>query len=526
MNSIELTFQLSFELWGALFSAVCLLLLFLSHDKNGAVAKALSKLMCVNIFLQIFDCAAYLYRGDTSDFGFFMTRASNFIVFLSEYIIVYLGVAYYYRLLEAKGHKMPKVYKDLIVFVTIIETVALIISQFTNFYYGFDSNNQYYRGTGVYYSFLLEIVVIIIFLVLLIKNKKIIDVNTYNSLLLFITIPVICTILQMFFYGLSLINIGITISIIVLFVVYEYDQLKFIEKQQNDIEHNMDVLRSLACIYISIHSLDLKEDTVTSFVSTEAIDNILDGNKNAAIQIRKVMSLLSSDSYRNQIEEFVDLSTLEERIKGKNVITCEFIGKVNGWCRASFMPIEYDEDGTLRSVTYTVQSINEEKENAKRLMNLSRIDGLTGLLNRLAYENDLEEMKRQNSAMDLTFISLDVNGLKNVNDSLGHEKGDVLLIDAGKCICEVFGDDDASIYRMGGDEFMVITESSEERIAKLCKKFEDVMRKYTDDSYGVLSISYGYCARRENPMKTLKEIVKIADDRMYDMKRKTHNERV
>lgn len=60
--------------------------------------------------------------------------------------------------------------------------------------------------------------------------------------------------------------------------------------------------------------------------------------------------------------EFVDISTLEERLIGENSITHEFTDKILGWCRSRFIPVDYDENGRLLHVLFCIECIEEEKK--------------------------------------------------------------------------------------------------------------------------------------------------------------------
>lgn len=81
-------------------------------------------------------------------------------------------------------------------------------------------------------------------------------------------------------------------------------------------------------------------------------------------------------------------------------------------------------------------------------------DGLTGALNRLAYETDFQAWRKE-SARSLGLVSLDIDGLKLVNDALGHARGDALLRHLVQMI-EDSPERDGRLYRIGGDEFVVL----------------------------------------------------------------------
>ena len=122
--------------------------------------------------------------------------------------------------------------------------------------------------------------------------------------------------------------------------------------------------------------------------------------------------------------------------------------------------------------------IRQEQENAKRLANAQReanIDALTGVKNRHAYLEAEEQLDRQiaeHHAPEFAIVILDVNDLKEINDTQGHHAGDLWIKDACKIICDIFKH--SPVFRLGGDEFAVIAQGSDyECIKDLIGKMSD-----------------------------------------------------
>lgn len=153
------------------------------------------------------------------------------------------------------------------------------------------------------------------------------------------------------------------------------------------------------------------------------------------------------------------------------------------------------------------------------LLYLSNTDGLTGCYNRRAFEEDLEKLAL--SAPDDTFIcaAADVNGLKQTNDSLGHAAGDELLIASAEFLIKIFGSY-GKVYRTGGDEFEILFSADAEQFEQIKEALQHEIDEWKGNIVKGLSFSIGYVARRECPDKTILEMVKAADERMYEEKRK------
>lgn len=150
----------------------------------------------------------------------------------------------------------------------------------------------------------------------------------------------------------------------------------------------------------------------------------------------------------------------------------------------------------------------------ERLIYTSNTDELTGCYNRRAYENDIKKMSEQS---EFVYMAMDVNGLKRVNDTLGHAAGDELLQGAAACMEQCF-DKFGKIYRIGGDEFIAILSVSEEQFQAIRQDFEQTEAGWSGKQVESLTVSYGYVASKEKEWKSMEEIAKVADDRMYESK--------
>ena len=119
-----------------------------------------------------------------------------------------------------------------------------------------------------------------------------------------------------------------------------------------------------------------------------------------------------------------------------------------------------------------------------------------------------------------------MNYLKRTNDTLGHEKGD-LLIRSFSDILKKSKTGKEEIYRIGGDEFVVLFMDANKKFVNM---YENAL-KYNIDQYNLsnelqISTSYGIAFAKENPSLNMTDIIKLADDRMYEMKKQMKAERI
>ena len=141
---------------------------------------------------------------------------------------------------------------------------------------------------------------------------------------------------------------------------------------------------------------------------------------------------------------------------------------------------------------------------------LSECDQLTGLLNRHSYEDRIRRLYKDNAYLKI--CAFDVNGLKTVNDTLGHRAGDELLRGAADCIEAVFGNY-GKCYRIGGDEYMAILENTAPTPEELKNMLNNRTRCWKGSLVSGLSISIGIAESGDG--REIDELIHLADQRMY-----------
>lgn len=184
-----------------------------------------------------------------------------------------------------------------------------------------------------------------------------------------------------------------------------------------------------------------------------------------------------------------------------------------------------DEVGALaESFQHTV---NHLQTYINYINGLAYRDPLTGVKNKTAYQDAEQRMDRKmrQGRPEFAVIMLDINRLKYVNDTFGHDFGDMLITDACKIICKSFKH--SPVYRIGGDEFVVILENGDyEHYSELLEQFQeeiDAHNKYArPDSR--LSIARGIAVYNSTTDLVFANVFKRADESMYqnkaDMKKK------
>lgn len=118
-------------------------------------------------------------------------------------------------------------------------------------------------------------------------------------------------------------------------------------------------MMALSTTYISMHLLNLIEDTFREYRATPSVHSLTGISGRITGTLEKIMVSLIADEYIESVLEFVRIDTLEERLHGKQCISHKTFGKISGWCRLTFIPVSYNEQGKLEYVLYTVDKIDK-----------------------------------------------------------------------------------------------------------------------------------------------------------------------
>ncbi|TXT18856.1 MAG: PAS domain S-box/diguanylate cyclase (GGDEF) domain-containing protein [Erysipelotrichaceae bacterium] len=161
------------------------------------------------------------------------------------------------------------------------------------------------------------------------------------------------------------------------------------------------------------------------------------------------------------------------------------------------------------------RNIDEWKIAEVQRVYLSFHDHLTGLYNRRFFEAELQRLDVSRN-YPLAIIMGDVNGLKLINDSFGHEMGDQLLIKTAEVFNAQLREDEISA-RLGGDEFAILLPKTNLDVAKrITKRLTEALTQEKVANIAI-SISFGICVK-DNPNEPISEVLKKAEDNMYRTK--------
>ena len=281
-------------------------------------------------------------------------------------------------------------------------------------------------------------------------------------------------------------------------------------------------LGALGDLYLSIQDIDLRNDSIR-FIrrdSGEAANSTKDSNVTSARAVlREVYEQHIDEDSKPVMEPFMDLSTLPERLAHTDTMAVEYLNDRNIWCRARFLVAERDAAGRAVRVLWSIESIDEEKKQRDRLKALSETDPMTGVRSKHAWlmkEKELNEIIGSDVAEEFAIVVCDVNGLKKINDTLGHKAGDDYIREACTMVCDIFRH--SPVYRVGGDEFTVILTERDYALRKaLMLALHD--RSVDHITAGGAVISGGLSDFCSGEDMSVHDVFQRADDRMYEEKK-------
>jgi diguanylate cyclase (GGDEF)-like protein/PAS domain S-box-containing protein len=188
----------------------------------------------------------------------------------------------------------------------------------------------------------------------------------------------------------------------------------------------------------------------------------------------------------------------------------------------TFSPV-YSSQGKIEAVTIVSKDITNRKEMEEKLRTLSLSDELTGIYNRRGFfamaEQQLKFANREKRGILIVCVDLDY--LKVINDELGHQVGDLALIETAKVLKKTFRESDI-VARVGGDEFVVLAqETSETNLESITIRLRENLNAINTNKKKIFELSLSMGITRYNPKEScsIDELVSRADKLMYEEKK-------
>ena len=222
-------------------ASLCLaFLLFITRFLEKRRKYILIYMEFVATFLLLFDRMAYLYAGGVGPKAYVMVRVSNFFVFLLTPCVVFGFNQFVIDLLmkECRVKKIPK--RLLLVSIaTLVEISLVAVSQMSGLFYYIDEQNYYHRGPGFMLCYIIPVGGPLVQYTVIRKYKEQLSKWIYAALLTYIFVPILMAIIQVFAYGISIVNMAMVLVSISLYV---FTYLDMNETVMNAHNHEMKIL--------------------------------------------------------------------------------------------------------------------------------------------------------------------------------------------------------------------------------------------------------------------------------------------
>lgn len=292
----------------------------------------------------------------------------------------------------------------------------------------------------------------------------------------------------------------------------------FGKKAEDEPLRNQEILNALGKLFFAVVSIDLVDYRVYPIVMPKAAFPYMNA---PVLDYRKIIPQYCRVSvrsdYRKQVYQFINPKTVAERLKKEGIVSMEYIGQTLGWCKIILILSKYDEAGNVEHMLYTVMNINQEKLKEHKMSYVAEHDSLTGLINRSGYQSLCREFRK--SSKPFCFVMIDIDYFKLLNDTYGHEIGDVVLQRAANLLLKAFRPEDF-VIRMGGDEFAVLIPGMKksEGIQILTRRIQEINQKLKTDTAVIpaASISAGAAFSEFGFSETL---YRNADSALYNAKK-------
>ena len=179
----------------------------------------------------------------------------------------------------------------------------------------------------------------------------------------------------------------------------------------------------------------------------------------------------------------------------------------------------FDDHGAVQGFLGTFADITERLLHQERLRHVAEYDSLTGLANRNLFQDRLQQAfyNSERDGSDVTVFFLDLDGFKDVNDSLGHDTGDKLLQQVAERLLNALRKND-TVARFGGDEFVVLlsnTDNSTDKANIATKVIESIAEPYVIDNQDVFVTASIGIATGKSHGNSPEQILKQADAALY-----------
>ena len=305
------------------------------------------------------------------------------------------------------------------------------------------------------------------------------------------------------------------------------DQVRRMRSLHEESETFNKIINALSRKYEIIYYINLETNEYKSFNSSPDYDNLNTskfGDDFFSDTKQSIKHEIYYEDYRD-VAEAMDKDNFIERLGDEGMFTLNYRLMLDN--RPQYMALfavrmKEDPRFVVIAVANIDSSIRKEiaiNEALGNAIDVANRDPLTGVKSHYAYDKTVAEIDSEfsdDSCPEFAVAVCDINGLKTVNDTLGHSAGDEYIRSACRLICNIFKH--SPVFRIGGDEFAVILRGQDYHILETLK--EEFGEKNTENlDKGRVTVSLGTASALPGRDRSFKDVFIRADTAMYSVKK-------
>lgn len=243
-------FHMSLEVWGGLFCAVAgfAILLGTNNEKDHMVVR----MELTTALLLWMDAVAWGFRGYPGTSGYIGVRVSNFLVFTISFIIAIQFTTYAVVLLGDKAEFPVHTWLWAEIMINFAGIVIIVVNVFSRHLYYFDSQNIYHRAESYSMIMIVGLVGTVLNIVFMFLNYHGFEPKIFWALMSYLLLPFVAGVIQIFFYGIGILNMAIAVSMLAIFFVWQINRTRqqlllraeLIEKENEILDMQQDMMLS------------------------------------------------------------------------------------------------------------------------------------------------------------------------------------------------------------------------------------------------------------------------------------------
>ena len=548
---IKQELHISLLFWGCIFNLAATLCMLLFRNFDREKRKWMLLMQISAVLLLGGDVLAWMYDGHPGQTAYWLVRISNFFVYGAVDTVLIGFNGYLCSCLYSEEERKRAVRPKLVLAIGVVSLLLVAISQYSSMYYYFDDENVYHRTWSYLISVGLPLCGMLLDLSMLVQRRHSISIELFLSLASYIALPVAAGIIQAWIYGYSLVGLSIGISMILMFLVMTVEQnreLGQLARSNAETNERLKIATTLnQCVKELSGGTDISEsidnllEIIGQYFSADRtyifecdyekgiLDNTHEYVRQNVTRQKEQLQGVPLEVINQWMEEFRQSKPyfipdveqergtptydmlVEQNIDRLLAVPLMREGTVIGFMGVDNPREHYADPTLLSSIQFFISNSLDTKVQQEQLRYLSYRDTLTKLYNRNQYMKIMESCART-PLEQVGAAYLDLNGLKEINDSYGHEAGDRMIRRAAQVLMRHFPE---QAYRVGGDEFVLIAPDISEPafLKKIHTVQEEMQRKGVSISTGALW---------EEKTDDLEELLKHADQLMYAEKEKFH----